>query len=497
MSLIDNNLESKITFETDSAAAISESPFRILFLGNWSGRKDSSALTRLRPIEIDRDNFDQILSKLDVKLELDISNNSGDLTSLHFLTIDDFHPDHLFHQIPLFADLRDLRRRLLDPEAYDQAAHEIRSQQQVIFEKVQTDEPQNVSVREIPDGSINLLDEILSQSSKPSVISDLNQPKIDSLSNLLTDLVSPHTVKIDENEQSLLLQTVDSAISDLMRRILHHAEFQRLEAAWRGLQFLIRRVETDIDLKIYILDITKNQLVADLKAAEKLADSTVFQTIVTDDNEYYKPEPWSAIFGDYSFDLNINDIAALIRLAKISSAADAPFVSYMASQVFGIGNDDARTETFSLELVENKLWTTLRYLPESSYLGFGVSRFLMRLPYGVDTEPVESFSFEEFIGKPDREQYLWANPSFICALLLARSYRLEGENTSPLAVYEVEELPVHIYALNGNTFVQSCVESTMNRENCEKFLDFGLMPLLSDGAGLRLSRWQSVSETKK
>ena len=58
--------------------------------------------------------------------------------------------------------------------------------------------------------------------------------------------------------------------------------------------------------------------------------------------------------------------------------------------------------------------------------GLAIPRFLARLPYGIDTEPLESFSFEEFTGAPAHDGYLWANAAFTCGLLLAQSYKEFG-----------------------------------------------------------------------
>ena len=45
----------------------------------------------------------------------------------------------------------------------------------------------------------------------------------------------------------------DEASGELMRSILHHPRFQELEASWRGAYLLVRKVETDVDLKMYLL----------------------------------------------------------------------------------------------------------------------------------------------------------------------------------------------------------------------------------------------------
>jgi type VI secretion system protein ImpC len=245
----DTDFEAKISLETDKTGIIDEPPFHILFLGDWSGDGEKKDLSERRPTEIDRDNFDNVLQKLRVRLDLDLQND-GNLLNLEFTELDDFHPDNIFRQIPLFSDLRDLRKRLSNADTFNSAANEVRDlfvETKVIVNTEQSDDAQNVPA----PSSDDLLDQILSGNSVP-VASDAAHSS--DLNKLLADLVRPHLVSFDENEQSKLLSAVDEATGDLMRKIIHHSKFQELEAAWRGLFFLVRRLETDTDLKVFILD---------------------------------------------------------------------------------------------------------------------------------------------------------------------------------------------------------------------------------------------------
>ncbi len=75
----------------------------------------------------------------------------------------------------------------------------------------------------------------------------------------------------------------------------------------------------------------------------------------------------------------------------------------------------------------------LRDLPEASYVGLTIPRFMARLPYGASTEPAESFDFEEFSGSvAEHNHYLWANSAFTCALLLAKSFSAAGWEMKPV-----------------------------------------------------------------
>jgi type VI secretion system protein ImpC len=490
----DTDFEAKISLETDKTGIIDEPPFHILFLGDWSGDGEKKDLSERRPTEIDRDNFDNVLQKLRVRLDLDLQND-GNLLNLEFTELDDFHPDNIFRQIPLFSDLRDLRKRLSNADTFNSAANEVRDlfvETKVIVNTEQSDDAQNVPA----PSSDDLLDQILSGNSVP-VASDAAHSS--DLNKLLADLVRPHLVSFDENEQSKLLSAVDEATGDLMRKIIHHSKFQELEAAWRGLFFLVRRLETDTDLKVFILDVSKTELADNFKSTSSLDKSLPYRWLISDAADKLGGEPWALVCGNYALSANVEDVALLIRIAKLSVIADAPFISHIRPEILGIQSfvesSDYITWNFSDETNEGKLWATLRSLPESEYLGLAVPRFLVRLPYGADTDPLEIFAFEEFIDAPIHDRYLLANPAFACALLLGNSFSSNGWEMAHTLHQDIEGLPIHIYKVDGETITKPCAEVVFSQTACEKLMDFGLMPLLSfrNTDRVRLGRFQSIS----
>lgn len=488
----DSDLETRVTLETERTGVIDEPPFRLLMLGDWSGDAEKSDLDRRNPLEIDRDNFDDIMKKLRVRLELEAEGGS---LSLEFQGLDDFHPDEIFKQVPMFADLRDLRRRLNNESTYNSAAREVREWSTAIeFEK---DENPAESQVEPVQPADNLLDAILSTPSGGAP-----PPKrgaSSELSSFIGDIVRPHLVSVDENEQSALVSAVDKATGELMRAILHHRRFQHLEAAWRGLHFLIRRVETSSDLKIYLLNVSQAELSDNLKSSSSLTETTLYRHIVKDTVETPGGEPWAAVFGNYAYEPNVDDIAALIRIAKIGQPANTSFVSHMRPEVVGISSladhPDPSEWDLASDTNESKLWTALRSQPEAQYLGLTIPRFLARLPYGSETDPLETFAFEEFADAPVHDHYLWANSSFAVALLLAQTYSEHGWDFGGAVAQDIEGLPVHMYKENGETVFQSCAEVQLSQNACEQLMEYGLMPLVSfkNSDRMRLGRFQSIT----
>lgn len=491
----DTDFESKFTFETEANPLAEDPPFHILVLGDWSAKGAKKNLSERCPIAIDRDNFDEVIRRLKTSLELDL-NGDGNTLNIDFTELDDFHPDNLFRQVSLFGDLRDVRRRLLNADSFNEAARQVRTWFNVPQESAVNEE---TSTESAPIDSDNLLDQILSS---PVEISSVKSRSVDNtnLGRFLSKIVSPFLVTVDENEQSKLVAAVDEATSDLMRTILHHPQFQALESAWRGLHFLVRRVETDVDLKIFIFDVSQTELTDNLKNISSLADSFLYRWLILETDEMLGGEPFAVVCGNYSFGVNVDDIAGLMRIAKLANASDVPFISHLRPEMFGVKsfaeNADFSEWKFSNETTEGKLWSTLRAQSDADFLGLSPMRFLARMPYGKSTDSAETFSFEEFTGKIEHEKYLWTNPSFACAFLLAQSYRQFGWDDMGERLHrDIEGLPMHIYRENGETRIKPCAEVILTEGLAEKLLQQGVMPLLSyrDTDRVRLPRFQSVS----
>ncbi|MGQ0540758.1 MAG: type VI secretion system contractile sheath domain-containing protein [Blastocatellia bacterium] len=487
----DSGLEATFTLESEKTGVIEEPPFKILALGDWSGDAETRPLYDRKPIEIDRDNFDEIIERLGVRLDLDFAD--GSTLPIDFAELDDFHPDALFRRIPLFTELRDLRKRLKDENTFYSAARDARERFGVSTIK------ESDTVSEPPAAPTdNLLDAILTKPSggapppKPGVSSDLD--------GLIRDLVSSHLVSVDEIEQVGMLAAVDEATSGLMRAILHHRKFKELEAAWRGLYFLVRRTETSTDLKIFILDISKEELADNLKTANSLEETALYRHLMKEAVEEPGAEPWAVVAGSYAYSPNVDDIAALMRISKIAALANAPFVSHIRPDVIGVHSlyehADPREWNLSTDTDSGKLWSALRRQAESQFLGMTIPRFLSRLPYGVDTDPLETFSFEEFAEGSEHDNYLWSNPAFIAAQLLAESYSSYGWEMGRFLKQDVEGLPVHLFKEGTETVFKPCSEVLLTDVAFEKLMSFGLMPLVSykNSDRVKLARFQSIAD---
>ena len=112
-----------ITYDVEIGGAIEnkELPFVLGVLGDFSGMPEEQ-LPRVRDrkfVEIDRDNFDQVLAAMKPRLAYRVDNKLTDDGSkmgveLRFKGLDDFHPDSVVQQVEPLRKLVEARKKLSD-----------------------------------------------------------------------------------------------------------------------------------------------------------------------------------------------------------------------------------------------------------------------------------------------------------------------------------------------------------------------------------------------
>jgi type VI secretion system protein ImpC len=225
----------------------------------------------------------------------------------------------------------------------------------------------------------------------------------------------------------------------------------------------------------------------------------IYKSLVEKATETLGGEPWAALVGNYTFDLTAEDIVLLYNLANIARRARAPFIAAASPHFLGcesLAETPDPDDWQPLDVSDiNQAWVGFRRRPEATYVGLALPRFLIRLPYGAETEPIEQFEFEELTERPRHESYLWANPAFACAYLLAHAFSLENWEMRPGTVQEIEGLPLHIYEEEGESRIKPCAEALLTMRAAEEILEQGLMPLISFRSEdrIRLGRFQSIA----
>ena len=201
---------------------------------------------------------------------------------------------------------------------------------------------------------------------------------------------------------SALIAEIDLKLAEQVNSILHHPDFQNLESAWRGLQYLVCNTQTDDQLKIRFFNASKAELAHELRKFKGAAwdQSPLFKKIYEHEYGQFGGEPFGVLIADYYFDHSPPDMALLASMAKIAAAAHAPLISAAAPAVMmmdswrELGNPRDLTKIF--QTADYAAWRNLRSSEDSRYVGLTMPRFLGRVPYGANTEPVEEFAFKEY-----------------------------------------------------------------------------------------------------
>ena len=312
---------------------------------------------------------------------------------------------------------------------------------------------------------------------------------------LIKGIVAPSVVPNASPEQVAALSAVEAEVASQLRGILHNPAFQELEATWRGLDLLVRAHGAEENLKLYMFDVSKEELMADLKAQEELASGGFYKAM--------RDGGWAVLIGAFTFDATVEETEALGRIAKTSALLGAPFLAGASPRLVGCDSLTAHPHpdewSLAMPAASREAWASLRALPEASYLGLTMPRVLLRQPYGKGSDPIESLPFEELTGVPTHEGFLWGCGSFVCGYLLADAFLAEGWDFTPGGSGELDDLPVFKFVRDGETNVQPCAEAWLSERAGERVLSEGLMPLLSiKGRGaVRLVSLQSVSQSGK
>jgi type VI secretion system protein ImpC len=485
-----------------------ETPFCVLIMGDFSGRENcglselTGALADRQPVEIDRDNLDEVIAKLSPKIKLILSDKDIQTAIIEFKELDDFHPDQLYEKLEIFQGFRNTQKLLDDPRTYEKAAQIIRRELGIETESGGLEPAalkETVSKEPASVHSADLLEQVIEES-ESEVKATASSSDAAEWNAFLRKIVKPHLVPDDDPEQVELAASIDAASAGLMDTILHHPDFQAIEAAWRAVHFLVSRLETNIQLKLFLLDVTKTELSADLTSSEDLRSTGTFKILVEQAVETFGGVPWAVLAGNYTFDCTRKDAEQLGRMAKIARQAGAPFIAAAHSHLLGCESlvecpepDDWEKQTDS---EDDRAWGLLRKLPEATYLGLALPGFLLRLPYGADTDPIEYIEFEEMPNAPDHSHYLWGNPCHACAYLLAQGFNEFGWELRPGAIKDIEGLPMHFCQEEGEARIKPCAEVLLIEKTAETILEKGLMPLISfkDQDKVRLARFQSLAK---
>ncbi|MGH7450232.1 MAG: type VI secretion system contractile sheath large subunit [bacterium] len=361
-----------------------------------------------------------------------------------------------------------------------------------------------------PQQEVSLLDSIIEQGIRPRDDNDRQNAK-NLVQQFVTEVMMMNgamkTAKTSEDVLRYCIHEIDKKISQQLNEVMHAPEFQKLEASWRGLHYLVQKTETSETLKIRVLNAPKKDLVKDVETAVEFDQSVLFKQIYEQEFGTFGGSPYGVLIGDYEFGGEPQDIYLLEKISNIAAAAHAPFIAAAHSRLFNLDSfAELGTPRDLAKIFDNKSeakyvkWAAFRKAEDSRYVGLTLPHILLRGPYGNDTVPVEAFDFEEDVDGKDHGKYLWGNAAYAFATLITNAFAKYNWCTAIRGVEGgglVEGLPTHSFRTDDGEVALKCpteIAITDRREN--ELATLGFIPLIHC-KGTNYAAFFGASSTQK
>ena len=344
----------------------------------------------------------------------------------------------------------------------------------------------SVVVRE-EAGERDLLTQILEEGRLARNEGQLEQAK-DMIGQFVQQVMKGEMVVGRDLEASInaRIAAIDRLLSAQCNEIMHNEAFQKLEGSWRGLHHLVFESETGTMLKIRVLNVSKKDLLKDLERAAEFDQSALFKKVYEEEYGTFGGAPFGTLIGDYEFSNHPQDMALLEKISQVAAAANAPFVSAASSELFGWDSftelAEVRDVAKIFDRTEFAKWRSFRDSEDSRYVGLTLPHTLMRLPYGKETIPTETFNFEEDVDGRDHKKYLWGNAAYSFGTRLTEAFALYQWTVAIRGVEGgglVQGLPTHTFKTDEGDVALKCPTEIAITDRREKeFSDLGFIPLV-------------------
>jgi type VI secretion system ImpC/EvpB family protein len=259
------------------------------------------------------------------------------------------------------------------------------------------------------------------------------------------------------------LALLDRLLARQVNAIIHAPAFQRLEASWRGLRYLVEELPQGESIKVRVLNLTWKELNRDLERALEFDQSQLFRKIYSDEFGTPGGQPFGLVLGDYeihprpSEEQPTDDVGALVGLSAVAAAAFAPFIIGLHPSFLELDRFADLDRPMDLgkifEQVDFLKWRAFRHSEDSRFVGLTLPRVLRRLPYRDDGTRDDRFRFREEVEDPTCECYLWGTAVYAFGAVVVRAFaesawpaEIRGTPDGGLGGGLVPRLPSHGFA---------------------------------------------------
>ncbi|UOD50076.1 type VI secretion system contractile sheath large subunit [Orrella daihaiensis] len=252
-----------------------------------------------------------------------------------------------------------------------------------------------------------------------------------------------------------MIAELDKKLCRQVDEILHNPDFQRLESSWRSLKFLVDRTNFRENIKIEVMNASKEDLLSDFEDSPEITKSGLYRNCYTAEYGQFGGQPYGAIVANYEFGPGASDIKLLQNCAAVSAMSHAPFIAAAGAEFFGLDDftklPDLKDLSSIFESPQYTKWQGFRESDDSRNVGLVVPHFLLRTPYGQNTTPSKKFNYEENVAD-GHNKFLWGNAAFAFASRLTQSfadYRWCANIIGPQGGGTVGDLPIYNYEAMG------------------------------------------------
>lgn len=415
---------------------ISRTHYKIVALGQFNpghGPAESGL-----PIPADLHTLDEAMAAMRPRIVIGVDRKlcPGGFLTLQFEALKDFKPHHLIHRQPYLRGLDNARRKIVDGMASG-------STPETIAREVRT------ACRDIP---IDLKVE------PPANPQREGTDTLDSIFSMVSIPRNGHRDGQQSGPGPLKWQAqIDKLLEDLIGEIFNDTQFRACEAAWRGVEALVKQgnIKAGNGIVLELVPITDQTLEATL---ERLAP-------ILNDNR-----PDLALI-DLPFD---NTLVKIERLAKVADFAQnllVPAIAWVTPHIFGV---EAWAQMSGLPYLSHHMEETrftklrkVRRRESSHWICLTCNRFLYRYPYGEQSQPKGVSLYET--------QPLWISPVWALAALVAQSVSASGWPTGFTRFNDIclQDLPVGDFSGGG----YCATEFLPSEDRILQLIEVGITPL--------------------
>ena len=315
-------------------------------------------------------------------------------------------------------------------------------------------------------------------------------------SDLAGDLVAQLMAQVAESgaAPAHLVASIDARLADLdgmisaqLSAVMHTPEFQKLEASWNGLHYLVASSAAAENVHVRVLNASKKELIKDFQSTLEFDHSSVFKKVYEEEFGTFGGSPFGALVGDYQITRQPGDLYLIEQMSHVAAAAHAPFVSAASPELFGLESYAdlglPRDLAKVFETTDYARWKAFRESEDARYVGLALPRFLGRLPFHpADGKATTGFNFIEDVDGPDSASYLWCNAAYAFGARLCAAFADFGWCAAIRGVSGgglVDDLPVHSFHIGEGALAPKCSTDVVITDRREKELsDLGFIALV-------------------